>query len=163
MFYLKLFIIYSFLGFIFESFIYKYNNINKHSGVLIGPYTLVYGIGGTICYFLNNSLLFIKSSLLNIIITYITFTIICTLIELITGHLIHYIYKIDGWNYTYKKYHFGKYITLDYALIWGLMAIILVKLLNNFIYNQTLLLTNRFAIITLVIIVLDILYTYKKT
>ena len=163
MFYLKLFIIYSFLGFLFESFIYKYNNINKHSGVLTGPYTLVYGLGGTLCYYLNNNLLFIKLPLLNIIISYIIFTIICTLIELIIGHLIHFVYKIDGWNYTYKKYHLGKYITLDYALIWGLMAIILVKILNNFIYNQTLLLTNRFTIITLVIIVLDILYTYKKT
>ncbi len=163
MFYLKLFIIYSILGFLFESFIYKYNNINKHSGVLTGPYTLVYGLGGTLCYFLNNYLSYIKSPLLNIIISYTTFTIICTLMELIIGYLIHFLYKIDGWNYTYKKYHLGKYITLDYAFIWGLMAIILVKILNNYIYNQTLLISNRFTTITLVIIVLDILYTYKKT
>ena len=108
MFYLKLFIIYSFLGFLFESFIYKYNNINKHSGVLTGPYTLVYGLGGTLCYYLNNNLLFIKLPLLNIIISYITFMTICTLIELIVGHLIHFIYKIDAWNYTYKKYHISK-------------------------------------------------------
>lgn len=163
MFYLKLFIIYSLLGFLFESFVYKYNNINKHSGVLTGPYTLVYGLGGTLCYFLNSYLLFIKLPILNIIISYITFTIICTLIELITAHLIHFIYKIDAWNYTYKKYHIGKYITLDYALIWGLMAIIIVKILNNFIYNLTLLLSNKFTIITLVIIVFDIIYSYKKT
>ena len=163
MIYLKIFVIYSILGFLFESLIYKYNNINKHSGVLTGPYTLVYGTGGTLCFFLNNYLSCIKSTLLNNIISYITYTIICALMELIIGHLIHFLYKIDSWNYTYKKYHLGKYITLDYAFIWGFLSLFLVKKLNNFFFNITLLISNKFTTITLVIIVFDILYTYKKT
>ena len=44
--YLKYFLIFSLLGFIMESVVYKVSGSSDHSGVLLGPYTLVYGFGG---------------------------------------------------------------------------------------------------------------------
>ena len=155
MIYLKYFIIYSFLGFFYESFIYKNSNINKHSGALHGPYTLVYGIGCSLCSFINNHLN-------NFLLSFLLFTITCTLIEFICGHLIHFIYKIDSWDYSYKKYHLGKYITIDYALCWGILALIFIKYLNNFFYNLTNLFSNTFFIITFIIIFIDIIYSFFK-
>ena len=161
MIYIKYFVIYSFLGFFYESFIYKNRNTNKHSGTLYGPYTLVYGIGCSISSFINIKLNYINNYFLNIIISFISFTIISTLIELICGHLIHFIYKRDSWNYSYKKYHLGKYITLDYALCWGILALIFTKFLSNFFFNLTSLFSNTFYIITLIIIFIDIIYSFR--
>ena len=61
MYYFKIFILYSIIGFIFESTIFKISKKNKHSGVLYGPYTFVYGFGGIAINYIN-SLINIKSN-----------------------------------------------------------------------------------------------------
>ena len=45
MYYIKIFLLYSLLGFIMESTLYKVKTINKHSGIFTGPMTAVYGVG----------------------------------------------------------------------------------------------------------------------
>ena len=45
MYYIKVFLLYSLLGFIMESTLYKVKSVNKHSGIFYGPMTAVYGIG----------------------------------------------------------------------------------------------------------------------
>lgn len=156
--YFKYFILYSLLGFIYESTLFKICHINKHSGVLYGPYTLVYGLGGSICTFI-----FQKWHLTSNIFLFLIFLVICTLIEFITGHLIRIIYKFDSWNYSYKKYHFGNYICLSYAIVWGLMALVLVKFFNPFLYQIMKLIPNNITIYILFIIIIDIIVTYIKT
>jgi len=156
MIYLKLFILYSHLGFIFESFVFKLSNTNKHSGVLIGPYTLVYGLGGILCYYLSKHLN-------NLILEYLAFTLCTTLVELITGHLINFIFHFDSWNYSYKRMHIGKYISFDYAFIWGVLALIFVKYLNNFFNEIISLIPNTFFIIEIIIIIIDLLITFFYT
>ena len=45
MYYIKTFLLYSLLGFIMESTLYKIKLVNKHSGIFYGPVTAVYGVG----------------------------------------------------------------------------------------------------------------------
>ena len=45
MYYLKIFLLYSLIGFIYESTLYKITKMNKHSGIFYGPITAVYGVG----------------------------------------------------------------------------------------------------------------------
>ncbi len=164
MIYLKYFVLYSLFGFTFESFVFKMSKENKHSGVLYGPYTIVYGIGGTMSIILNNFLNIINNKYLNIFLCYILFLITCTLIEFLAGHIIHFLLNIDSWDYSSHKYHFGKYICLDYAFIWGLMALIFAKLLNPFFHDVLLLVPNYINITCLSIIILDFIITllHKK-
>ena len=56
MYYLNSFLFYSLLGFIMESTIYK-NTTLKTSGVLNGPVTLVYGVGGITLILINKYIL----------------------------------------------------------------------------------------------------------
>lgn len=155
MLYLKLFILYSIIGFTFESFIFKINNINKHSSVLHGPYTLVYGLGGLSCTLINNYL-----NTNNYLLLYFLFTITCTVIEFTIGHLIKQMYHIDSWDYSYKKYHLGKYICLNYALVWGLMAFLFTNCLHNY-FNYILISINDKIIVGFTIIILiDIILTF---
>ena len=55
MYYINSFFLYSLLGFIIESTIFK-NTKLKPSGVLNGPITLVYGVGGIVLLLTNNAL-----------------------------------------------------------------------------------------------------------
>lgn len=157
--YLKYFILYSIIGFFYESFLFKISHVNKHSGILKGPYTLVYGIGGTLSTIIYNNLM-LPNNIFKYVILYLCFLLTCTIIELVTGYLIKIIYKLDSWDYSYKKYHFGKYICLSYALIWGLMALFFVVCLNNFFLQITYLLSDKITVITLIIIIFDIIITY---
>ena len=64
MYYIKIFLLYSLLGFIMESTLYKNIKINKHSGIFLGPITAVYGVG-IIALELLNKYLFKKLKLNN--------------------------------------------------------------------------------------------------
>ena len=158
--YLKYFIIFSIMGFIMESVVYKVSGSNSHSGVLLGPYTLVYGFGGLLVVLINNYLSKIPmNNLLKLILLFLCFTIVCTLIEYLIGNLIHLIFDIDKWNYTSHKYHFGKYICLDLALTWGFLSLSIIKILKPFLEKLLLIIPNNATIIIFIILIIELLYT----
>ena len=147
MYYFNLIIFYSLLGFILESVVYKISKSNEHSSIFYGPYTLVYGFGVLAC----------------ILVYYLLFTIITTIIEYIGGNLIHYFLKIDKWNYSNHKYHFGKYICLDNSLYWGILSLLVVYYLhpyfNKFILNT---IPNKISILVLIIFLIDLIFVIMK-
>lgn len=158
--YLKYFLIFSLLGFIMESVVYKVSGSNSHSGVLLGPYTLVYGFGGLFIVLINNYFDKIPmNNFLKLVLLFIIFTVVCTLIEYLIGNLIHLIFNIDKWNYTSHKYHFGKYICLDLALTWGFLAVFVIKILKTFLEKLLLIIPNNATIIIFIILIIDLVYT----
>ena len=160
MYYLKCFIIFSLLGFIMESVVYKVSGSTSHSGVLLGPYTLVYGIGGLLTVIINKYIDKLEiNNILKLIILFIIFTVVCTLVEYLIGNLINLIFNIDKWNYTKHKYHYGKYICLDLALTWGLLSLFIIKFLKPFLDKVMLLIPSNTTIFIFIIIIIDILYT----
>ncbi len=164
MYYFKLIIFYSFLGFVLESVVYKFANVNSHSSIFYGPYTLVYGFGVLPCVLIYNFLNpLLKTNILKIIIFYLIFTIITTLIEFIGGHIINYFLKIDKWNYHNHKYHFGKYICLDNALYWGLLSLFIITCLHNY-FNKNIISTipTSASIIILIIFIIDFIFVVKN-
>lgn len=163
MYYFKAFIIYSILGFILESTLYKITNSNKHSGVLYGPYTFVYGFGGILINYIYNLFNFNINIYLKIFLLYLIFTITCTIIEYSIGHLIHFIYKIDKWDYSNHKYHYGKYICLLYALLWGLLSIILIYFGKDFINNIINSIHDYNVIFIYLVFTIDFIITTKKS
>lgn len=141
MFYSKVFLLYSLLGFIMESTLYKINKINKHSGIFYGPITAVYGFGILSIELLNKYLFKkIKANVfIKLIIEFITLTIILTLIEYLGGNILNYLFEIDMWDYSSIEPHFGKYICLQNSLIWGLLGTIYIHIFKPFtdkIINQ---------------------------
>lgn len=165
MYYFNLIMFYSLLGFILESVVYKVCNDNKHSGIFYGPYTLVYGFGQLPCIIIFNKINdLIPNIFLKIVLLYLIFIIITTTIEFIGGNLIHLFLNIDKWNYTKHKFHFGKYICLDYALYWGILTLITVYFLHPFFdINIIKKIPNKVSIIILIILVIDTcLVIFKK-
>ena len=162
MYYLNCFIIYSLLGFIMESVVYKIHYSNQHSGVLLGPYTFVYGLGGILIILINN-FIHISNPFISIFILFIIFTITCTIVEYLIGNLIHNFFHIDKWNYTNHKYHFGKYICLDLALTWGILSLLIIYLFKPFLDQVILLIPKNITIIIIIIMIIDTIYNLYKT
>lgn len=143
-----------------ESVVYKVSGSNSHSGVLLGPYTLVYGIGGLFVVIINNYFDKIPmNNILKLILLFLIFTVVCTLVEYIIGNLIHLIFNIDKWDYTNHKYHYGKYIALDLALTWGVLSIAIIKVLKPFLEKLLTIIPNNATIVIFIILFVDLLYT----
>ena len=162
LYYINLIFFYSLLGFILESVVYKVSNTNSHSSIFMGPYTLVYGFGMLFCLLIYNNLN-LELNFLSYLIYYLIFTFITTLTEYIGGNVIHYFLKIDKWNYTNHKYHFGKYICLDYAIYWGILSLFVIFKLHPF-FNQNIILNipSYTTYIILLIFIIDLIVLIKK-
>ena len=160
MYYLKCFLLYSLLGFIMESVVYKVSGSTDHSGVLLGPYTLVYGFGGLLIVLINNYFSkFDMNTILKYIILFILFTIICSTIEALIGNLINIIFKFDKWNYLNHKFPIGKYTSLDYALVWGTLATSSIYFLKPFFDKILSMIPTNTTIFIFVIVLIDLIYT----
>ena len=115
-----------------------------------------------ICFYIYNKLS-ISCNIIDILICYIIFTLITTIIEYISGHIIHYLLKIDKWDYTYFKYHFGKYICLRNSLIWGILSIICIYILNPYLINKILLIIpESFSISIIFFFLIDFILSFHK-
>lgn len=160
MYYLNSFLLYSLLGFIMESTLYKNTKI-KASGVLNDPVTLVYGVGGIVLILINKYIIDkIKvSKILKLIISFFIYAIALTLVEFICGHLCNIIFDVDMWNYTSKKYNVGKYICLELMPIWGLLGVIITYIVKPFVDKVIKLIPKETTYFFTFILVIDFIIT----
>lgn len=134
MYYINSFLLYSVLGFIMESCLYKIMSIDNYSGFMYGPVTPVYGVG-VIFILLIHKYIIEKMRTYNIIKIIITFIVCCiclTIIEFVGGFLLEKIFDIELWNYSDKKYNFGKYICLEISIAWGLVSVFFIYIVKPF-------------------------------
>lgn len=157
MYYTNIFLLYSLLGFIMESTLFKIKTVNKHSGIFYGPMTAVYGVG-IISIELLNKYFFkkIKSNkILKYLIEFLTLTIILSLIEYLGGNILNYLFDIDMWDYSKIKPNFGKYICLQNSIIWGLLGTIYIHFFKPFTDKIIKQITNKETYIFLTIFIID--------
>lgn len=159
--YLNSLYLYSLIGFIIESTVYKVTNSKRHSGIFYGPFTYVYGFGILSLIFLKKYLLdkLTLNKYLKFLITFILSTILLTLIEFLGGHILNFIFNIDMWNYTKKTYNFGKYICLDLAITWGFLGTIYIYYLKPGLDKVIKLIPKKLTIIIFIINTIDLIIT----
>lgn len=143
-----------------ESPLYK-NTKLKPSGVLHGPVTLVYGVGGVVLILVNKYIIdkIRLNKFLKIIISFLIYTITFTLVELICGYLCNLIFGVDMWNYTSKKYNISKYICIELMPIWGLLGVIITNILKPFLDKVIKLISKTATYFFLLILVVDFIIT----
>lgn len=161
MYYINIFFIYSFLGFLFESFLMGIvGNHFFNSGVLYGPCTFIYGIAIFFILILNRFLRQYKlPKWAEIVIFYLGATLIMTLIEFSGGMLIEKIFHVVYWDYTNMTYHYGHYICLEVSLFWGLFATLVNYLLTPFTTKLAKKIPWYLTIVFLVLFFIDIVAT----
>lgn len=162
MFYINTFVLFSFLGFFLESFVYKWSLSRRHSGALYGPYTLVYGLGFTLIIFIFNNLKF-NLGYINYLIYYLIFCFICTLCEMVCGFLINFIFHKDMWDYSSYPLHFTKYVCLKYFFVWGLFCFVFGFFSYDFWFLIINIIPYYFSIIVLFVMVIDLIFSFIKS
>lgn len=155
MYYLYYFFIYSIIGYLIETFI-----LNKESGILLGPWAPIYGLGAIIILLIYK---YINKKPLNKVTKYILLFLSCffilTILELIGGYLIELIFNTTFWDYSNYKFNIGKYISLEVSLTWGICSIILIHFLKP-ITDKFIKIIPTLLIYSLIIIfITDIIYT----
>ena len=144
-----------------ESTIFKNTSRGRTSGILKGPITMVYAVGGIAIILLDKYLMpKIKTNkITKLIISFIIYSVVLGLIEYICGYLCNILFGIDMWNYKSKKYHIGKYTCLEYIPIWGLIAIIITNILKPYINKIIKIIPREFTYFISFIFALDFLIT----
>lgn len=158
MYYINIFFIYSFLGFLFENGLSWFTNSNFNSGVLYGPWTFIYGIAIFVLMIFNRFLNQYKlNKWLKVFIFFIGATILMTLIEFSGGMLIEKIFHVVYWDYTNLKFNYGNYIALETALGWGVFATLVNYLLTPLLDKLAKKIPNYVTIILVLLFIIDII------
>lgn len=129
MYYINYFFLYAIIGHLIETVFVK----NFTSGILYGYWTPVYGFGVVLILLIGKLIdrFNLKDkTIFKIFTTYIIAMILLSLIELLGGYLIKFIFNKELWNYNNHKFNLGPYISLEMANIWGIASIILLYILK---------------------------------
>ena len=111
---LNIFLLYSFLGYIFEIIVDLIMKIKPSSGIMSGPFTPIYGLGVLIMLQIKD--LYQRLDLnkfLEIALYFITVIIVLTILEQIGGMLLDKVFNKTLWDYSDYKFHITKYIALS--------------------------------------------------
>lgn len=119
-------IIYSFVGYIVETTfaLINYNVLESRKSFLYGPFCGIYGVGAVILilslkYFKkNNYTLFLGGFLVG------------SVLEYIISFLGELLFDARWWDYSNRFLNINGRICLLYSLFWGILALILMKIIN---------------------------------
>lgn len=157
-----LFVIGSLLGYIIEV-IYKRVVSKKkwtNPGFLKGPYLPIYGFGTILLYEISSVLI----SLLNVpkplevIIVILTFGILLTLLELLSGIIFLKGFNLRLWDYSKRRLNLNGLICLRYSVYWTILGVGYFYLLHPLFIRLTNFSTsNQFVSLIVAIIMISIL------
>lgn len=154
--YILLFLIYSFIGWLIEvigKLIEKHKFVNR--GFLIGPICPIYGHG---CILMILTLSRYKDNPLTLFI-YAIF--ICSLLEYFTSYFMEKIFKARWWDYSTKRFNLNGRICAETMIPFGILGTLVICVINP-IFEYLLNLFN-FETIKITAIVLFIIYIIDYT
>lgn len=98
-------------------------------GFLNGPICPIYGLGvGAVVQFL-------RPFENNLVLLYVTSTILVTVLEGLTGFVLDKIFHNKWWDYSDMKFNIGGYVCLFFSLVWGVACVAIVKLLHPVLHR----------------------------
>ncbi len=128
---LWLFLICSFLGVVVETVfcLVQEGVLESTLGLLYLPFRPMYGIGGVACILLLHG--FLK---LPILILFLGM-LICSVIEYIASLMMEKLFHTVTWDYSDKVLNLHGRICLQYSCGWGLLALLVVCVLDRFLLD----------------------------
>lgn len=160
MYYVNMFFIFSFIGFLFENVLNIFTNDTFNSGILYGPWTFIYGVGILLMIIVYKFLVqYHLKKWKEILLFYVIITIVMTLVEFSGGMLIETIFHRTYWDYTNMRFNYGKYICLEVSLSWGLLATFITYLILPFINKIEKKIPWFVSLGLIILFVIDILFT----
>ena len=117
---LSWFIVYSFMGWIWEScYVSAKSKKWVNRGFVSGPIVTIYGVGAVTVYVI------LRPVAGNILELYFAGVAVATILEYVTGVLMEAIFHTNWWDYSDKKFNFQGKICLGSSVAWGFFTLIL--------------------------------------
>lgn len=157
MYYLNYFFLFSIIGHFVETHVY----LDYESGILFGCWTPIYGFGTIIILSIYN---FInkKWSLNKVTKFFIVFFIgfiLLSILEIIGGYLIEWIFHVTFWDYSHLKFPITKYTSLEMSFVWGMCSILVIYFLKP-VFDKLIKYIPKFiTYIFIILFIIDCLYT----
>ncbi len=162
MYYINSLFLYSLLGFVMESTVYKINKSKRHSGICYGPVTYVYGFGILSLILLDKY--FLKrlkgNRFWKVLITFVVCWVTLTFIEWLGGTILNQIFDINMWDYSKKAYHCGRYICLELSFIWGILGTLYLYFVKDFMDQIIALIPKKLTYTLLLIQAIDVIFVF---
>ena len=113
--YINLFFINSFLGFLLETGLKTFFFPGMNNGILFGPWIPVYGFGAVVIAMVSKFIFhrFQISKLWKTVLVFISVFFLLSLLEWLGGVLIEKIFHKVFWDYRDQKFNFGPYISYE--------------------------------------------------
>ncbi|MCI8347158.1 MAG: putative ABC transporter permease [Bacilli bacterium] len=160
--YINSFLIYSMIGFIIETSLKFFLFKGMNNGIMYGPWIPVYGIG---CIFIIMIMRFVFNRItvprwLKLFLVFLLSAIILTIAELLGGLLIEKVFHKIFWDYRDMKFHIGPYISLEMALLWGVMSIVVIYLIKPIIDKIIEKVPGIITYLVLITFSIDLVFTF---
>ena len=122
---LRFFLIYSCLGWCVEV-VYAAATTGQlvNRGFLNGPVCPIYGFGMILVLF------FLTPLEDDLLLLYLGGVILPSALELVGGWALYKLYRTRWWDYTDKPFNIGGYVCLEFSLMWGVGAMVMVKAIH---------------------------------
>ena len=119
---LAFFLIYSCLGWCLEV-VYAAATTGQlvNRGFLNGPVCPIYGFGMILVLF------FLTPLEDNLLLLYLGGVLLPSVLELVGGWVLYKLYRTRWWDYSDRPFNIGGYICLEFSLLWGVGALLMVK------------------------------------
>jgi len=120
------FFIYGFLGWCYESAYVSFKHkqwVNR--GFVRGPLLPLYGSGAILLLFVT--IPFRE----NLFLMFVSGAIGATILEYVTGVAMEALFKVRYWDYSKRKFNFQGHICLAATTLWGVFAIVIVKVVHR--------------------------------
>ena len=119
---LAFFLIYSCLGWCLEV-VYAAATTGQlvNRGFLNGPVCPIYGFGMILVLF------FLTPLEDNLLLLYLGGVLLPSTLELVGGWVLYKLYRTRWWDYSDRPFNIGGYICLEFSLLWGVGALLMVK------------------------------------
>lgn len=156
---LAYFIIYSFLGFIIETIFGMLTKgvIESRQSCLYGPFCCIYGLGAAIM--IPGLQKFKKKN----ITLFLAGAIEGSIVEYVISWLGEIVFHIKWWDYSNMPFDINGRICLLFTIFWGLLALMLIRLINPYIERFIDKIPKKlFSILTIggtIFLILDLLIT----
>ncbi len=122
------FYFYCFCGWVFES---TYVSVKErhfvNRGFMHGPFLPLYGSGAIMMLVVS------RPFTDNLFFTFIAGCVGATVLEYVTGVWMEALFKVRYWDYSDQKFNFKGYICLSSTLVWGVLTILMTRVIHNYV------------------------------
>lgn len=156
---LAYFVIYSFLGFVVETIFGMLTKgvIESRKSCFYGPFCCIYGLGAAIMipglkkFKRSNWTLFIAGAIEG------------SIIEYVVGWIGEVIFQIKWWDYSNMPFNIHGRICILFSVFWGLLALVLIRLINPYIEILIDKIPKKIFNITTIILTIFLLFDFLFT